>query len=60
MLWGSAGITVAWESYQQYNDKAMLAEHYDAMKAYLLFVNKSIDPVTNVLDDKISKEWYQV
>lgn len=58
VLWGSAGITVAWENYQQFNDKAMLAEHYDAMKAYLSFVNGSIDAVTNVLDDKISKEWW--
>lgn len=60
VLWGSAGITVAWESYQQYNDKAMLAEHYDAMKAYISFLNRSIDPVTNVLDDKISKEWWSL
>jgi alpha-L-rhamnosidase len=58
VLWGSAGITVAWESYQQYNDKDLLAEHYDAMKAYISFLNRSIDPVTNVLDDKISKEWW--
>jgi alpha-L-rhamnosidase len=58
VLWGSAGITVAWESYQQYNDKEMLAEHYDAMKAYISFLIHSIDPVTNVLDDKISKEWW--
>jgi alpha-L-rhamnosidase len=60
VLWGSAGITVAWESYQQYDDKAMLAEHYEAMKVYMSFLNKSIDPVTNVLDDKISKEWWSL
>jgi alpha-L-rhamnosidase len=58
VLWGSAGLTVAWESYQQFNDRAMLAEHYEAMKAYISFVNQSIDAVTNVLDDKISKEWW--
>jgi alpha-L-rhamnosidase len=58
VLWGSAGITVAWESYQQYDDKALLAEHYDAMKAYMNFLMGSIDPVTNVLDDKVSKEWW--
>jgi len=58
VLWGSAGIAVAWESYQQYDDKALLAEHYDAMKAYLDFLKGSIDPVTHVLDDKISKEWW--
>jgi alpha-L-rhamnosidase len=60
VLWGSAGITVAWESYQQYDDKAMLAEHYDAIKAYISFLNRSIDTVTNVLDDKISKEWWSL
>lgn len=60
VLWGSAGITVAWESYQQFNDKAMLAEHYDALKAYISFLTRSIDPVTNVLDDKISKEWWSL
>ncbi|OQP56910.1 alpha-L-rhamnosidase [Niastella vici] len=58
VLWGSAGITVAWESYQQFNDKEMLVEHYDAMKAYMTFLVRSIDPVTNVLDDRISKEWW--
>lgn len=60
VLWGSAGITVAWESYQQFNDKDMLAEHYDAMKAYMSFLMRSIDPVTNVLDDKVSKEWWSL
>ncbi len=45
-LWGSAGITVPWEVYQQYGDKALLAEHYESMKRYLDFVQK----------DYISKE----
>jgi len=27
LLWGSAGITVAWETYLQYADKELLAEH---------------------------------
>lgn len=58
VLWGSSGITVAWESYQQFNDKEMLGEHYEAMKAYISFLISSIDPATNVLDDKISKEWW--
>lgn len=38
VLWGSAGITVAWESYQQYADKALVADHYDAMKRYIDYV----------------------
>lgn len=50
LLWGSAGITVAWESYQQYDDKVMLAEHYGAMKAYIHYVlEKCIDSSTGVL-----------
>lgn len=50
LLWGSAGITVAWESYQQYDDKALLSEHYEAMKHYMHYIlNKCIDPSTRVL-----------
>lgn len=50
MLWGSAGITVPWESYQQYNDKQVLAEHYDAMKHYIRYLmDKCVDPSTGVL-----------
>ena len=50
LLWGSAGITVAWECYQQYNDKALLEEHYDAMCEYIDYIlNKNIDPQTNII-----------
>lgn len=50
LLWGSAGITVAWESYQQYDDKALLSEHYEAMKHYIQYIlDKCIDSSTNVL-----------
>lgn len=50
MLWGSAGITVAWETYQQYNDKVLLVEHYDAMKRYIHYIlEKCIDPSTGIL-----------
>ena len=37
-LWGSAGIVVAWETYQQYGDKTLLAEHYESMKDYVAFL----------------------
>ena len=57
-LWGSAGITVAWESYQQYGDKDLLAEHYDAMKRYIDFLIKSIDPKTNVIDENLRDKWW--
>lgn len=50
LLWGSAGIAVPWECYQQYNDRALLAEHYEAMKRYIHFVReKAIDPATNII-----------
>lgn len=50
LLWGSAGITVTWETYQQYGDKSLLSEHYDAMKKYIQFVLKNyIDKETNVI-----------
>ena len=50
LLWGSAGITVPWECYQQYGDKALLAEHYDSMKRYISYIlDKTIDPQTNLL-----------
>jgi alpha-L-rhamnosidase len=44
LLWGSAAITVAWESYQQYADTTLVAEHYDAMKRYIDYLLKDIDP----------------
>lgn len=40
MLWGSAGITVPWECYQQYGDKALLEQHYTAMKQYMNYLKK--------------------
>lgn len=50
MLWGSAGITVPWECYQQYGDKVLLTEHYDAMKRYISYIlAKTIDSKTNLL-----------
>jgi alpha-L-rhamnosidase len=58
LLWGSAGITVAWECYRQYGDKTMLAEHYDAMKRYIDFVlEKYIDPETNILVQENPDSW---
>ena len=37
-LWGSAGIIVAWETYQQYGDLTLLEEHYPAMQDYMDFL----------------------
>lgn len=50
ILWGSAGITVPWEAYLQYNDVDLLVEHYDAMKSYIHFIlNETIDPTTGII-----------
>ena len=50
MLWGSAGITVPWECFQQYGDTALLNEHYDAMKRYISYIReKAIDPSTHLI-----------
>ena len=35
VLWGSAGVTIPWEAYMQYNDVGLLEEHYEAMAAYV-------------------------
>lgn len=58
ILWGSAGITTAWESYQQYQDTRMLAEHYDAMKRYVQYlVDKNIDKETGLLVQENPGSW---
>jgi len=56
-IWGSAGITVAWESFQQYDDKDMLAEHYDAMKKYVEYLIRDINPQTGVFKENERKNW---
>lgn len=58
IMWGSAAIAVAWESYQQYGDKQMVAEHYDAMKRYIKYIlEKNIDPKTNILTHENPTYW---
>ena len=53
LLWGSAGITVPYESFTQYADTVMLREHYEAMKHYVDYVQKAyIDPETQVIVQK--------
>ena len=50
LLWGSAGITIPWEVFQQYKDVDMLAEHYEAMKSYIHHIlNEMIDKETNII-----------
>ncbi|MDR2287378.1 MAG: glycoside hydrolase family 78 protein [Prevotellaceae bacterium] len=58
ILWGSAGITVAWETYRQYGDTTLLTEHYDAMKHYIDFIwEKYIDPQTHILVQENPDSW---
>jgi alpha-L-rhamnosidase len=42
-LWGSAGIVVPWETYQQYGDVKMLEENYEAMKNYMVFLKTKVN-----------------
>lgn len=56
-LWGSAGIIVAWELYQQYGDLAILDTHYQAMKHYVEFLNSKIDSQTGVLYEGPLGDW---
>lgn len=57
LLWGSAGITVPWETYQQYNDVALLEEHYDAMVAYIDYLETTIDKETGITSDGMLGDW---
>lgn len=57
ILWGSAGIVVAWESYLQYEDISLLSEHYTAMKHYLDFVKSRINPQTGIVDEGPLGDW---
>lgn len=56
-LWGSAGIIVAWETYQQYGDLELLREHYEAMKAYVEFLGTKIDEETGLLNEGPLGDW---
>lgn len=57
ILWGSAGIIVAWESYQQYGDISLLAEHYEAMKHYLDYLKTNLNPATGVQSNSLLGDW---
>jgi alpha-L-rhamnosidase len=57
MMWGSAGITVAWESFQQYDDKELLKEHYPAMHDYIEYLLRDINSETGIFKEKEQKVW---
>lgn len=56
ILWGSAGLTVAWESYQQYGDKDMLDEHYSSTVKYLDYIAKTTPNWAGFLGDWLAPE----
>lgn len=56
-LWGSAGITVAWETYRQSGDEQLLREHYQAMKKYLSFLESKVDPNSGILNEGPLGDW---
>ena len=56
-LWGSAGITVAWETYRQYGDVQLLAEHFEAMKRYIQFLETKIEKETGILNEGPLGDW---
>jgi len=57
VLWGSAGIVVPWEVYQQYNDLGLLEEHYPAMVRYIDYLETTIDPKTGLSWDAALGDW---
>ena len=57
VLWGSAGITIPWEVYQQYGDQELLEEHYDAMVAYMDYLETTIDRESGVIVDGALGDW---
>ena len=57
VLWGSAGIVVPWEAYQQYGDKALLEEHYPAMVKYMDYLETTIDEKTGLSSDGQLGDW---
>lgn len=57
LLWGSAGMTVAWEVYLQYNDIRLLEEHYSAMAAYMDYLQTKINKDTGLSSESQLGDW---
>lgn len=55
-LWGSSGVTVPWELYEQYRDLRLLEVHYNAMKAYVDFL-KTREDVQGILQEGPLGDW---
>lgn len=57
ILWGSAGITVAWEIYRQFGDLELLREHFPAMCRYIRFLMGKRDPETGLVSEGPLGDW---
>lgn len=57
VLWGSAGIVVPWQTYLQYNNLALLKEHYDAMVRYIDYLGTTINKETGYSSDGQLGDW---
>lgn len=56
-LWGSAGVVIPWEMYQQYGDVKVLEEHYGAMQRYVRFLDSKIDKGSGILNEGPLGDW---
>jgi alpha-L-rhamnosidase len=57
LLWGSVGMTVPWETYQQYGDVGLVEEHYDAMTAYIDYLATTINKSTGLSSESQLGDW---
>lgn len=57
ILWGSAGITAAWETYMQFGDAALLEAHFPAMCRYVRFLGEKRDPETGLVNEGPLGDW---
>jgi len=57
VLWGSAGMTVAWEAYEQYGDVEILKEHYNSMVAYIDYLAGTLSKETGISSDGALGDW---
>ena len=57
ILWGSAGLTVPWQAYQQYGDGTVLHEHYASMKQYVDYLDTKVNPTTGLINEGPLGDW---
>ena len=57
IIWGSAGIVLPWETYLQYNDKAILEEHYAAMSRYMDYLSTTVNKDTGLSSEIALGDW---